>query len=145
MREFDPIKLASDGKKSRVYFRHLRLSGKRACPRCRYRLLYYLVDYRFECKRCRYEFGEFTGTYIGGFNFSLDLLVHLTYLFALGVPSYRIRFYVPLSLTTIEKTFRVFRQSIHNASLLKLKELKKMSGELQIDEALFGGHRKGKR
>ena len=52
---------------------------------------------------------------------------------------------VPLSLTTIEKTFRVFRQSIYNESLLKLKELKKLSGELEIDEALFGGHRKGKR
>ena len=40
MREFDPIKLASDGKKSRVYFRHLRWSGKRRCPRCGYRNLY---------------------------------------------------------------------------------------------------------
>ena len=145
MREFDPIKLASDGKKSRVYFRHLRWSGKRTYPRCRYRLLYYLVGYRFGCKRCRYKFGEFTGTYIGEFNFSLDLLVHLIYLFALGVPAYRIRFYVPLSLSTIEKTFRVFRQSIYNESLLRLKELKKLSGELEIDEALFGGHRKGKR
>ena len=48
-------------------------------------------------------------------------------------------------MTTIEKTFRVFRQSIYNESLLKLKELKKLSGELEIDEALFGGHRKGKR
>jgi transposase-like protein len=107
VREFDPIKLASDGKKSRVYFRHLRWSGKRTCPRCRYRLLYYLVDYRFGCKRCRYKFGEFTGTYVGEFNFSLDLLVYLTYLFALGLPAYRIRFYVPVSLTKIEKTFRI--------------------------------------
>ena len=139
------LKLASDGKKSRVYFRHLRWSGKRRCPRCGYRNLYYLFDYRFGCKRCRYKFGEFTGTYTGEFNFSLELLVHLTSLFALGVPAYRIRFYVPLSLTTIEKTFRVFRQSIYNESLLKLKELKKLSGELEIDEALFGGHRKGKR
>jgi len=143
--EFDPIKLASDGKKSRVYFRHLRWSGNRTCPRCRYRLLYYLVGYRFGCKRCRYKFGEFTGTYIEEFNFSLDLLVHLIYLFALGVPAYRIRFYVPLSLTTIEKTFRIFRKSIYNESLLRLKELKKLSGELEIDEALCGGHRKGKR
>ena len=29
--------------------------------------------------------------------------------------------------------------------MLKLKELKRLSGELEIDEALFGGHRKGKR
>ncbi|MFZ0328564.1 MAG: hypothetical protein WBQ25_10620 [Nitrososphaeraceae archaeon] len=31
MREFDPIKLASDGKKSRVYFRHLRWSVPYLC------------------------------------------------------------------------------------------------------------------
>ena len=48
MREFDPIKLASDDKKSRVYFHHLRWSGKRRCPRCGYRNLYYLFDYRLD-------------------------------------------------------------------------------------------------
>jgi transposase len=48
-------------------------------------------------------------------------------------------------LTTIERTFRIFRQSIYNESLQKLKELKKLSGEIEMDEALFGGHRKGKR
>ena len=107
--------------------------------------MYHLKDKRFGCRRCKYKFGEFTGTYIGEFNFSLDKLVHLTYLFALRSTCIQDRFYVPLSLTTIEKTFRVFRQSIYNQSLLKLKELKKLSGELEIDEALFGGHRKGKR
>jgi transposase-like protein len=52
-----------------------------------------MKDKRFGCRRCRYKFGEFTGTYIGESNFSLDKLAHLTYLFALGVPAYRIRFY----------------------------------------------------
>ena len=50
-----------------------------------------------------------------------------------------------LVLATIERTFRVFSQSIYNESLQKLKEgPKKLSGEIEIDEALFGGHRKGK-
>ena len=43
----------------------------------------------------------------------------------------------------MERTFRVLRQSIYNESLQKLKELK-LSGRIEIDEALFGGHRKGK-
>ena len=47
-------------------------------------------------------------------------------------------------LATIERTFRVLRQSIYDESLQKLKELK-LSGRIEIDEALFGGHRKGKR
>jgi hypothetical protein len=53
------------------------------------------------------------------------------------------RLYVPLSLATIERSFRIFRQSIYDESLQKLKELKKLSGEIEIDEALFGGYRKG--
>jgi hypothetical protein len=36
------------------------------------------------------------------------------------------RFYVPLSLATIERSFRIFRQSIYDESLQKLKELKKL-------------------
>ena len=145
VREYSPIELSGSVTKSAVHFRHARWKGRRQCPRCGYRLLYHLKDKRFGCRRCKYKFGEFTGTYIGEFNFSLDKLVHLAYLFALGIYCIQDRVYVPLSLTTIEKTFRVFRQSIYNESLLKLKELKKLSGELEIDEALFGGHRKGKR
>jgi len=107
--------------------------------------LYHLKDKRFGCRCCKYKFGELTGTYLGEFNFSLNILVHLIYLFALGVPAYRIRFYLSISLATIGRTFRIFRQSIYNESLQKLKELKKLYGEIEIDEALFGGHRKGKR
>jgi len=58
--------------------------------------------------------------------------------------AYRIRFYVPLSLATIERSFRIFRQSIYDESLQQ-KELKKPSGEIEIDEVLFGGCRKGSR
>ena len=36
--------------------------------------MYHLKDKRFGCRRCKYKFGEFTGTYIGDFNFSLDKL-----------------------------------------------------------------------
>jgi len=57
--------------------------------------------------------------------------------------AYRIRFCVPLSLATIERSFRIFRQSIYDESLQKLKELKKLSGEIEIGEALFGGYMKG--
>src|SRR5215831_19776547 len=92
-------------------------------------LLYHLKDKRFGCRRCRYKFGELTGTYLGEFYISLDILAHLLYLYALGVTAYRIRFYLSISLTTIERTFRIFRQSIYNESLQKLKELKKQELE----------------
>ena len=67
------------------------------------------------------------GTYIGRIQlFACSASYSLTYLFALCGPcSYRDQVLCTTSLTTIEKTFRVFRQSIYNQSLLKLKELKK--------------------
>jgi transposase len=56
----------------------------------------------------------------------------------------QIRFYVDINLATIGRTFRVFRLAIYNASLQELKE-SKLSGNIEMDEVLFGGRRKGKR
>ncbi|HXX95985.1 MAG TPA: transposase, partial [Candidatus Bathyarchaeia archaeon] len=81
VREYSPIELAGSVTKSQVYFRHARWKGRRQCPRCGYRLLYHLKDKGFGCRRCKYKFGELTGTYLGEFNFSLNILVHLIYLF----------------------------------------------------------------
>lgn len=142
MREFSPVELASSSKKSRVYFRHARWNGKRVCPKCGHRLLYYLTGDRYGCKRCRYNFGEFTGTYLGKLRVPIDVVSHLLYLFVLGVPAYRIRWHVPVSLATTERVFRIFRQAIYASLLCELQEIK-LSGQIELDEALFGGRRKG--
>jgi transposase len=63
-------------------------------------------------------------------------------LFILGEPAYG--FYVQINLATIERPFRIFRQAIYNTSLPELNVLK-LSGMIEVDEALFGGHRNGKR
>jgi hypothetical protein len=36
------------------------------------------------------------------------------------------------------RTFRIFRQAIYDSLILKIQNLK-LSGEIEIDEALFGG------
>ncbi|GIU71694.1 MAG: hypothetical protein KatS3mg003_1173 [Candidatus Nitrosocaldaceae archaeon] len=101
MRKVEPLKLANS---EHSYFRHTRWHGKRICPRCKYRYLYYLTD-RYSCKRCRYNFGEFIDTYLDMLRISANITAHLLYLFALGVHAYRIRFYIPISLSTIERTY----------------------------------------
>jgi len=50
--------------------------------------------------------------------------------------------YVPISLKTIERTFKIFRQAIYDSLLHKIRNLK-LSGKIEIDEALFGGHKRG--
>lgn len=140
MPEIDPIKLANSVTKSRVYFRHIKWEGRRICPRCQCKSINHVAN-RYRCKKCRYKFDDFTGTYLAKIRISPNTIAHLLYLFSLGVPAYRIRFYVEISLKTIEHVFRIFREAIYDASMAKLR----LSGKLELDEAMFGGHRKGKR
>ena len=139
-----PIELAASRSRSVAFFRHLRWGGRRRCPRCRSPHLFPVRRHRFRCARCRYEFGEFTGTYLGRLRIPLEVVAHLLYLFVLGVPAYRVRWYVPISLATVERTFRIFRSALYDRSLEELEALR-LSGELELDEAIFGGHRRGKR
>jgi transposase len=60
------------------------------------------------------------------------------------VPAYRSRWYVRSNLDTVERLFRLIRLAIYDGLIEHLKNMK-LSGEIEIDEALFGGHRKGKR
>ncbi|MGI0063031.1 MAG: IS1595 family transposase [Nitrosotalea sp.] len=136
----DPIKLAASVTKSRVYFCHIKWQGRRTCPRCNHRLVH-RTDDKYRCKRCWYKFGDFTGTYMSKLRIAPNTVSHLLYLFSLGVPAYRTRFSVGINLSTVQHAFRVFRESIYDSSIADLR----LSGKLEIDEASFGGHRKGKR
>ncbi|MEM2760824.1 MAG: hypothetical protein QXU32_07700 [Nitrososphaerales archaeon] len=114
MREIEAVELANSDQKSEAYFRHGRWHGKRTCPRYRYKYLYYLNGRYYTCKRSRYKFGEFTGIYLGKLKIPLSITAHLLYLFALGVPAYRTRFYVPINVRTVERAFRIFREAIYD-------------------------------
>ena len=62
--------------------------------------------------------------------------------FCLGVPAYRLRFQVPYSQLTIQRCFRMFRETIY---WNLIKDLQPLSGEIEMDETMFGGRRAGKR
>ena len=62
--------------------------------------------------------------------------------FCLGVPAYRLRFQVPLNLKTIQRWFQILREVIYENQIQVFPEL---SGEIEMDETLFGGRRPGKR
>ena len=140
-----PVKLLNSSTKSEAYFRAMRWGGKRYCPRCRYRRkLYYLSDNRFRCARCSFKFTEFTGTYLQRLRIPFSELVHLLYLFVLGVPAYRCRNYLGVSLKTAQRLYTLFRQSIYDSCMLQLKQVV-LAGEIEMDESMYGGHHKGKR
>jgi len=63
-------------------------------------------------------------------------------LFFLGVPAYRLCFQVPYSKPTTLRWFRTLREVIYYDCI---KDLKPLSGEIEMDETMFGGRRPGKR
>ena len=116
---------------------------KKTCPKCDYYILYSLKPNRFGCKKCRYKFGEFTGTYLSKLKIKPSLLIHLLYLFGAGHSAYKIRDSVDCDVSTIERAFRLFRQALYDASLDQLQQLKqksKFSKEIEIDEVILDCH-----
>lgn len=140
-----PLKLINSSTKSEAYFRANRWQGKRHCPNCLYRRkIYKLQEGRFKCPRCSFKFGDFTGTRLEQLKVPFDELSHLLYLFVLGVPSYRCRMYLSVSLKTAQRIYTLFRQALYDHTMKEVEEMR-LAGEIEMDETMYGGHRKGKR
>ncbi len=92
----------------------------------------YRTGDRFRCKRCWYRFDEFTGTYLARIRLPPNTVILLLYLFSVGVPAYRLRFSINVSLRSIEHAFMVFRDAIYEAAI---GEMKMLSGDIEFDEA----------
>lgn len=145
MQYLKSLTLANSWTKSEAYFRAMHWGGRRHCPCCKFsRKLYSISDGRFQCPRCSFKFTEFTGTYLESIRIPFDELAHLLYLFVLGVPSYRSRGYLSVSLKTAQRVYILFRQAIYDDCMQQLKQIV-MDGEIEMDESMYGGHHKGKR
>jgi len=65
-------------------------------------------------------------------------------LFVLGVPAYRCRGYLSVSLKTAQRIYTLFRYTIYDHSMIQFHAMI-LSEEIEMDETLYGGYRKGKR
>ncbi len=139
------ISLVNSCTKSRAYFRAVRWRGRRHCPWCKHsRKIYRLSNGKFKCSKCRKLFTEFSGTYLSGIKIPINRILYLLHLFVMGVPVFRISRVDKISRYGIGRLFNHFRQAIYDKAEKELRELV-LSGKLELDETMFGGHRKGKR
>jgi len=138
------ITIITSVRKSHIFFKQLRWHNRRKCPRCSYSILWKLKDRRYKCRKCSYKFSDFTGTYPGKLNIPINEICHILYLFVLGVSANRIKEYIEVSLKTIHRVFTTVRQAIYDQALVELQEVD-ISGEVEMDEMMFGGKRAGKR
>ena len=128
-------------RKARKYLRKWVWKNRRKfCTRCRSYQVYQTVGLRYRCRRCRYTFGDWTGRWLGRVRITATQWLWVLKLFELEVSARRIAREVGLSYPTALKACQVLRQAIvaHTAPRL-------LQGEIELDEAYFGGRRKGKR
>ncbi len=144
-KKFKLNELISSDIKSIQYFSNLRDNGKKLCPRCRCKVQYNLKSNRYWCKDCRYNFSEFTGTYLARIKIKPSGVIHLLNRFAYGHSAYKIKDSVQYDISTIERIFLLFRQAIYDASLAQLQQLQQksmFSKEIEIDKIILDCHHK---
>lgn len=116
---------------------------QRSCPRCQGRRLYRLADGRRRCARCHYPFHDFSRRWINRGALSAPQWLRLLKLFELEVSTRKMAAQLKVAYNTAYKAVTTLRLAIvahaqdGGAALL--------GGEVEMDEAYFGGRRQGRR
>ena len=115
---------------------------QRICPRCRCRKLYKLQEGRYRCSRCQYTFQDFSGRWINRGRLSAVQWLSLIKLFELEVSVRKMSLQLGLSYRAVYGAVNAIRMAIlsHAEDATTL-----LGGEIELDEAYFGGRRKGNR
>ena len=128
-------------RKARKYWRKLVWkTGRKSCTRCHSYRVYQVVGSRYRCRRCRYIFGDGTGRWLGRLKLSASQWLWVVQLFELEVSAHRLAREVGVSYPTALRACQTIRQAIVAHTRPRL-----LRGEVELDEAYFGGRRKGKR
>jgi len=114
---------------------------RRFCIRCYSNKIYRIAGKRYRCKQCKYTFHDFSGRWINLVQITCREWLWIIKLFELELSARKISQQIGLSYPTILKALTVISLAIiHNGQSDDL-----LDGEIELDEAYFGGRRKGKR
>lgn len=108
------------------------------CPECGSRRLYVLSDGRRKCKQCRKKFTPRLQRH----RLPRNMIKEIVRLFWLMVPASRVAKDLGMNPKTIISYYTKLRALIAQESK---RSCNQFSGEIEVDEAYFGGQRKGKR
>jgi transposase len=114
---------------------------RRFCIRCNSYHVYRIVGKRFRCKRCKYTFHDFTGRWINKLRIRSKDWLWIIKLFELELSARKISQQIDLSYPTVLKAVTLIRKAI----IANSDDYDLLGGEVELDEAYFGGRRKGNR
>jgi len=135
-------KLLTSEKKARNYLKKLRWPKGIICPQCHSKQISKLADGRYKCWHCLNRFSDFSGTYLSHNRIPFQKLLLLIKLFLMELTASKASQETNLPYNTCLKLFDKCRMAIYDHNLPKYVHFK---GEIELDEAYFGGKRKGKR
>ena len=113
---------------------------RRFCSRCHSYEIYRIAGKRFRCKRCKYTCHDFTVRWMNHLRMSCRYWLWIIKFFELELSARKICQQVDLSYPTVLKAIHVIRMAIVASNTDRGSLL---TGEIELDEAYFGGRRKG--
>lgn len=142
MKLIELTKIVSDESKTLKYLE--RVSGSKAsCQHCGSTKFYYMKSKnRIRCAECKKDIRPFINTLLGKIKITYSKWLVVIKLFELSVSANEAMYQTGLSYKTILKAYDILRRAI----VMELAKTDKvLKGEVEADEAYFGGKRKGKR
>lgn len=142
MKLIELTKIVSDESETLKYLE--RVSGiKASCQHCGSTKFYYMKSKnRIRCAGCKKDIRPFINTLLGKIKITYSKWLVVIKLFELSVSANEAMSQTGLSYKTILKAYDVLRRAI----VMELAKTDKvLKGEIEADEAYFGGKRKGKR
>ena len=133
-------KLVSEDRFSLEYLWKKR--GNTVCPSCSSSDFYYHQRWRLRCKGCKKDYWPLQGTKFILLRISPSQWLSLVKLFELSTSARKASQEVHLSYKTTLRAYDILRRVLVE-ELAKTDDI--LKGELEADEAYFGGKRKGKR
>jgi transposase len=133
-------KLVSEDRFSLEYLWKKR--GNTVCPSCSSSEFYYHQRWRVRCKGCKKDYWPLQGTRFALIRISPSQWLSLVKLFELSTSARKASHEVHLSYKTTLRSYDILRRVLVE-ELAKTDDI--LKGELEADEAYFGGKRKGKR
>jgi transposase len=113
------------------------------CPRCGYSRIWHMSEAgrpEYRCRRCRFHFSETTGTIFAKTRTPLSKWILAIGLFKIGIAARPLRVELGVTYKTAWTMLDRLRQAVAAEPLMR-----RLSGEVEIDDTYYGGHRKGKR
>jgi transposase len=114
---------------------------RRFCIRCKGYKIYALAAGGYRCKRCGYTFHDFTGRWINRLRISKKQWLYVIKFFELEISARKASMEIGISYPTVLRGY----QSIRSSILADSEDWELLKGEIEADEAYFGGRKKGRR